>query len=50
MTKTFQKCRLCSKLGDFCSIFDDDGTMKLSDMVMAFADVQVCMSLFLCVK
>ncbi|XP_013144506.1 PREDICTED: uncharacterized protein LOC106107996 isoform X2 [Papilio polytes] len=41
MTKTFQKCRLCSKLGDFCSIFDDDGTMKLSDMVMAFADVQI---------
>ncbi|XP_068628722.1 uncharacterized protein [Battus philenor] len=41
MTKTFQKCRLCLKLGEFCSIFDDDGSIKLSDMVMAFANVQI---------
>ncbi|CAK1599881.1 unnamed protein product [Parnassius mnemosyne] len=41
MTKTFQKCRLCLKLGEFCSIFEDDGAIKLSDMVMAFANVQI---------
>ncbi|KAG6460737.1 hypothetical protein O3G_MSEX012184 [Manduca sexta] len=41
MTLAFHKCRLCLKLGDFCSIFDQDDTVKLSDMVMSFANVKI---------
>ncbi|CAG4922984.1 unnamed protein product [Colias eurytheme] len=38
---TFHKCRLCLKIGDFCSIFEKDDTIKLSDMVMSFANVKI---------
>ncbi|XP_052737315.1 uncharacterized protein LOC112045665 [Bicyclus anynana] len=37
----FHKCRLCLKIGDFCSIFEKDDTTKLSEMVMSFANVQI---------
>ncbi|XP_026484952.2 uncharacterized protein LOC113392641 [Vanessa tameamea] len=37
----FHKCRLCLKIGDFCSIFEKDDTIRLSEMVMAFANVQI---------
>ncbi|CAG9575854.1 unnamed protein product [Danaus chrysippus] len=37
----FHKCRLCLKIGDFCSIFEKDDTIKLSEMVMSFANVQI---------
>lgn len=42
MNSTFQKCRLCLKLGDFCSIYEQDNSIKLSEMVMAFTSIQVC--------
>lgn len=41
MDGSFHKCRLCLKLGDFCSIFEQDDSIKLSEMVMSFANVQV---------
>ncbi|XP_061712195.1 uncharacterized protein LOC133521313 [Cydia pomonella] len=41
MEKPFHKCRLCLKLGDFCSIFEQDESIKLSDMVMSFANIQI---------
>lgn len=41
MSACFQKCRLCLKLGEFCSIFDQDESVKLSEMVMSFANVQI---------
>ncbi|CAF4883222.1 unnamed protein product [Pieris macdunnoughi] len=37
----FHKCRLCLKIGDFCSIFEKDDNIKLSDMVMSFANVKI---------
>lgn len=39
--KPFHKCRLCLKLGEFCSIFEQDESIKLSEMVMSFANIQV---------
>lgn len=41
MSSSFQKCRLCLKLGDFCSIFEQDDSIKLSDMVMSFTTVRI---------
>ncbi|CAG9782982.1 unnamed protein product [Diatraea saccharalis] len=42
MDNVFHKCRLCLKLGDFCSIFEQDDSIKLSEMVMSFANIQIC--------
>lgn len=41
MDKCFHKCRLCLKLGDFCSIFEQDDAVKLSEMVMSFSNIKV---------
>ncbi|XP_013194991.1 uncharacterized protein LOC106138399 isoform X2 [Amyelois transitella] len=41
MDGLFHKCRLCLKLGDFCSIYEQDESIKLSEMVMSFAGVQI---------
>uniref|UniRef100_A0A2A4K6L6 ZAD domain-containing protein n=3 Tax=Heliothis virescens TaxID=7102 RepID=A0A2A4K6L6_HELVI len=41
MDSRFHKCRLCLKLGDFCSIFEQDECIKLSDMVMSFTNIQI---------
>ncbi|CAG9108104.1 unnamed protein product [Plutella xylostella] len=41
MDKPFFKCRLCLKLGDFCSVFEQDESIKLSDMVMSFANIEI---------
>ncbi|KOB75939.1 putative DNA topoisomerase 2-binding protein 1 [Operophtera brumata] len=41
MNSTIQKCRLCLKLGDFCSIYEQDDSIKLSEMVMAFTNIQI---------
>ncbi|KAJ0181215.1 hypothetical protein K1T71_003300 [Dendrolimus kikuchii] len=41
MSSSYQKCRLCLKLGDFCSIFEQDDSIKLSDMVMSFTTVRI---------
>ncbi|KAL4704814.1 hypothetical protein ACJJTC_001289 [Scirpophaga incertulas] len=40
-SNVFHKCRLCLKLGDFCSIFEKDDTIKLSEMVMSFANIDI---------
>ncbi|XP_034841280.1 uncharacterized protein [Maniola hyperantus] len=37
----FHKCRLCLKIGDFCSIFEKDDSIKLSEMVMSFTNVKI---------
>ncbi|XP_063833459.1 uncharacterized protein LOC135082605 [Ostrinia nubilalis] len=41
MDNLFHKCRLCLKLGDFCSIFEQDDSIKLSEMVMAFTNLKI---------
>ncbi|KAI5634758.1 zinc-finger associated domain (zf-AD) domain-containing protein [Phthorimaea operculella] len=41
MDSRFQKCRLCLKLGDFCSIFEQDDSIKLSEMVMSFTNIRI---------
>ncbi|XP_059049368.1 uncharacterized protein LOC131844478 [Achroia grisella] len=41
MDYPFHKCRLCLKLGDFCSIYEQDDTIKLSEMVMSFTSIQI---------
>ncbi|XP_041973648.1 zinc finger protein 729-like [Aricia agestis] len=35
------KCRLCLKLGDFCSIFTADNNVQLAEMVMECARVKI---------
>lgn len=41
MNSRIQKCRLCLKLGEFCSIFEQDDTIKLSEMVMSFTSIRI---------
>ncbi|VVC95412.1 unnamed protein product [Leptidea sinapis] len=38
---SFNKCRLCLKIGDFCSIYEKDDSIRLSDMVMSFTSVKI---------
>ncbi|XP_075982483.1 uncharacterized protein LOC142980815 [Anticarsia gemmatalis] len=41
MGSRFQKCRLCLKLGEFCSIFEQDDSIRLSEMVMSFTSIRI---------